>query len=107
MPSVHVCRMISTAEASVSMSTMATPRNRLPRGASGSEKLSQNAHLSFGVIGSPPILPPAAQQNRERDRTTQGRIEPMELLFSIDLVAWCPILCLTTVRSRLPFSLLL
>jgi len=23
-----------------------------------------------------------AQQNRERDRTTQGRIEPMDLLFS-------------------------
>jgi hypothetical protein len=62
------------------MSTMATPRNRLPRGASGSAKLSQNAHLSFVVIGSPPILPPAAQQNRERDRTTQGRIEPMDLL---------------------------
>jgi hypothetical protein len=72
--------MISTAEASVTMSTMATPRNRLPRGASGSEKLSQNAHLL--LIGSPPILPPAAQQNRERDRTTQGRIEPMDLLFS-------------------------
>ena len=51
-PSFHVCRMISTAEASVSMSTMATPI-RLPRGASGSEKLSQNAHLSFVVTGLP------------------------------------------------------
>jgi len=58
------------------------PFARLPRGASGSEKLSQNPHLSFVVIGSLPILPPAAQQNRKRDRTTQGRIEPMELLFS-------------------------
>jgi hypothetical protein len=31
---------------------------------------------------SPPIPPPAAQQNRKRERATQGRIEPMDLLFS-------------------------
>jgi hypothetical protein len=68
--------------APVSMSIIATLRIRLPQGASGSEKLSQNAQLSFVAVGSPPILPPAAQQNRKRDRTTQGRIEPMDLLFS-------------------------